>query len=94
MSNHCALYQEINVITDLLVSAQLDLDDDIFIAIDSNDCNLRMVTLWEMYRIGRDYPIEILEFGSWSESKRLQVSTVDKWYRRGDLKVFLKSLAN
>ncbi len=72
----------------------LDLDDDVFLAIPEQFAGISgqprsgSIKLWEIYRIGVGYPVEHLPYGNWnSNTSSLNVSMVDKWYRRGDMKV-------
>ena len=78
-------------ITTNLEMAELDLDDDVILAI----VNGSRVDLFEIYKIKeREGPIEYNSIGIWSDKDGLQLISAPKWYRRGDLKVryFLKHI--
>jgi hypothetical protein len=65
--------------------AKLYLDDDILLA--TNDNNNNTIGLWELYRIGSSYPLEVLDFGFWDTITGLSTTKLGKWLRRGNLKV-------
>ena len=73
--------------TTVLEMAELDLDDDVILAIE----NGTHVNLFEIYKISeRQGPIVYNTIGVWSNIDGLQLTTTSKWYRRGNLKVNLK----
>ena len=68
--------------------AELDLDDDVFIAINNGS----HVDLFEVYKIAeRKGPVEYNDIGSWSVKDGLAMTPAPKYYRRGDLKVQILS---
>ena len=70
--------------TKVLEMAELDLDDDVILAIE----NGTHVNLFEIYKISeRQGPIVYNTIGVWSNIDGLQLTTTSKWYRRGNLKV-------
>ena len=70
--------------TTMLEMAELDLDDDVILAIE----NGTHVNLFEIYKISeRQGPIVYNIIGVWSNTDGLQLTTTTKWYRRGNLKV-------
>ena len=79
--------------TTVLEMAELDLDDDVILAIQ----NGTHVNLFEIYKISeRQGPIVYNIIGVWSNIDGLQLTITSKWYRRGNLKVniFLFSFEN
>ena len=74
-----------------LEMAELDLDDDVILAIE----NGTHVDLFEIYKISeRQGPIVYNTIGVWSNIDGLQLTSTSKWYRRGNLRVnnfFLKT---
>ena len=73
--------------TTVLEMAELDLDDDVILAIE----NGTHVNMFEIYKISeRQGPIVYNTIGFWSNIDGLQLTTTSKWYRRGNLKVNLK----
>ena len=78
------LYTKLSIedVSALLEKAKLDLDDEIYVAIEDQD----MVNIWEIYKINNETMIESISLGHWSESKGLDLTQVHKWYRRRDLK--------
>ena len=70
--------------TTVLEMAELDLDDDVILAIE----NETHVNLFEIYKISeRQGPIVYNTIGVWSNIDGLQLTITSKWYRRGNLKV-------
>ena len=68
----------------VLEMAELDLDDDVILAIE----NGTHVNLFEIYKISeRQGPIVYNTIGFWSNIDGLQLTITSKWYRRGNLKV-------
>ena len=78
------LYTKLSIedVTALLEEAKLDLDDEIYIAIEDQG----KVDIWEIYKINNETTIESIYLGHWSESKGLALTQVHKWYRRRNLK--------
>ena len=74
---------EIEDVTKLLEKAELDLDDEIYVAIE--DSNM-LVNIWEIYKISNETMIESINLGSWRQAKGLDLTQVHKWYRRRNLK--------
>ena len=70
-------------VTRLLEKARLDLDDEIYLAIE--DQNM-MVDIWEIYKIHNEAMIESINLGHWGEGQGLDLTQVHKWYRRRNLK--------
>ena len=71
-----------------LEMAELDLDDDVVLAIE----NGTHVDLFEIYKINeRQGPIEYNTIGAWSKIYGLELTNTSKWYRRGNLKVSITS---
>ena len=67
-----------------LEMAELDLDDDVILAIE----NGIHVDLFEIYKISeRQGPIVYNIIGVWSNIDGLQLTSTSKWYRRGNLRV-------
>ena len=72
----------------VLEMAELDLDDDVILAIE----NGTHAELFEIYKINeRQGPIEYNTIGAWSEIYGLELTNTSKWYRRGNLKVNITS---
>ena len=71
-----------------LQNVSLDLDDDIFVAL--NEMNL--IDLWEIYRISPSSSILYNKIATWKKSQnnenteKIQFNASKKWYRRRDLK--------
>ena len=64
-------------------NATMDYDDDFIVGLNKTD----HIELWELYRIGNGSPIEYVKIGKWSLDKRLQFTELQKWQRRGNLKL-------
>ena len=64
-------------------NATMDYDDDFIVGLNKTD----HIELWELYRIGNESPIEYIKIGKWSLDKRLQFTELQKWQRRGNLKL-------
>ena len=74
--------------TTVLEMAELDLDDDVILAIE----NGTHADLFEIYKINeRRGPIEYNTIGAWSKIYGLELTNTSKWYRRGNLKVNITS---
>ena len=72
--------------TTVLEMAELDLDDDVILAIE----NGTHVNMFEIYKISeRQGPIVYNTIGVWSNVDGLQLTITSKWYRRGNLKVII-----
>ena len=69
--------------------AELDLDDDVILAVEMGS----HYALYELYKIKeREGPIEINEIGVWIDEEGLKLTIEHKWYRRRNLKVKRHSL--
>jgi hypothetical protein len=66
--------------------AKLYLDDDVLLATNDKNNN-NTIVLWEMYKIGSTYPLEVLHFGFWDVTTGLSTTKLGKWVRRGNLQV-------
>ena len=76
------------IMATVLEMAELDLDDDVILAIE----NGTHADLFEIYKINeRRGPIEYNTIGAWSKIYGLELTNTSKWYRRGNLKVNITS---
>ena len=74
----------ITIMATVLEMAELDLDDDVILAIE----NGTHANLFEVYKINeRQGPIEYNTIGIWSKMDGLEMTSTSKWYRKGNLKV-------
>ena len=62
----------------------MDFDDNFIIGINKTSQN--HVELWELYRIGNGSSIQHINLGIWNLKIGLQLTKLEKWHRRGDLK--------
>ena len=62
----------------------MDFDDNFVIGINKTSQN--HVELWELYRIGNGSSIQHINLGIWNLKIGLQLTKLEKWHRRGDLK--------
>ena len=62
-------------------SFEIDFDDDILVWDNSN-------TIWEMYRIAKNYDLMYSYIGSIDKSSTITWSDIPKWKRRKNLQVF------
>ena len=71
----------------MLNGLPLDIDDDIFLFmfIDGDSAKV-----WETYRLAQEKDIVIKDFGRWTREMGLELTTLEKWQRRGDLSVRIK----
>ena len=70
----------------MLNNLPLDIDDDIFLFMFSkND----MAKIWEVYKLVPEKDLVVRELGMWTRQIGLDMTTLEKWQRRGDLKVIL-----
>ena len=69
----------------MMQMGKLDLDDEVILALHNGN----EVEIWEVYKISPEYNLEYNKLGMWSEKNGLDLTTVQKWYRRGDLKVHI-----
>ena len=70
----------------MLNSLPLDIDDDIFLYMFSNNA---MAKIWEVYKLVPEKDLVVRELGMWTRQIGLDMTTLEKWQRRGDLKVIL-----
>ena len=72
----------------MLNNLPLDIDDDIFLYMFSNN---DMAKIWEVYKLVPEKDLVVRELGMWTRQIGLDMTTLEKWQRRGDLKVILMS---
>ena len=65
-------------------NASLNFEDDFIVALNQYDD--QEVVLWELYRIGPMLPIQSINVGTWTSTKGLKFTKVNKWTRRSNLK--------
>ena len=85
--NWLLLYENYFTIQEVLISfrnAVMDFDDNFVIGINKTSQN--HVELWELYRIGNGSSIQHINLGIWNLKIGLQLTKLEKWHRRGDLK--------
>ena len=70
----------------MLNNLPLDIDDDIFLYMFSNN---DMAKIWEVYKLVPEKDLVVRELGMWTRQIGLDMTTLEKWQRRGDLKVIL-----
>ncbi len=68
----------------MLGKLRMDIDDDIFLYLTGPN---RLVQIWEMYKIKPDMDLIIRQLGTWTERIGMNMTSIDKWQRRGDLTV-------
>ena len=68
----------------MLNSLQLDLDDDILLFHFSSD---DMATIWEIYKLRPEMELIVKELATWTRNKGIEMKSLDKWKRRGNLMV-------
>ena len=80
--------QTISNAQSMLNGLPLDIDDDIFLFmfIDGDSAKI-----WETYRVAKRKDIVIKDFGRWTRDVGLELTTLEKWQRRGDLSVRIKN---
>ena len=76
--------QTISNAQSMLNGLPLDIDDDIFLFMFINGDSAKV---WEIYRLAQDKDIVIKDFGRWTMEMGLELTTLEKWQRRGDLSV-------
>lgn len=64
-------------------SLLLDVDDDIFFV---HFSSRNMAKIWEVYKLNPSQDLILNPLGSWSTDKGMDMTTLDKFKRRGDLK--------
>jgi hypothetical protein len=70
-----------------LQNLKLDFDDNVFFYFYEN-YHYNTISILEVYKIGYNSNLTILQFGNWSDQMGLTViSNEPKWVRRDDLKV-------
>ena len=62
----------------------LDMDDDIFLYIFPNN---DMAEIWEIYKLVPEKDLVVRKLGKWNRMVGLDMTTLEKWQRRGDLTV-------
>ena len=70
----------------MLNNLPLDIDDDIFLYMFSNN---DMAKIWEVYKLVPEKDLVVKELGMWTRQIGLDMTTLEKWQRRGDLQVIL-----
>ena len=69
----------------MLSSLRLDLDDDILAFLFTKD---DMAYLWEIYKLSPEKYLMVKELGTWKRDKGFDLTSLDKWKRRGNLMVY------
>ena len=85
--NWLLLYENYFTIQEVLKSlknAVMDFDDNFVIGINKTSQN--HIKLWELYRIGNGSSIQHIYLGIWDLKIGLQLTKLEKWHRRRDLK--------
>ena len=62
----------------------LDIDDDIFVFMPTDN---NFVDIWEVYKLGPKADLIVKKLGEWKKDVGLSLTKLNKWQRRGDLKV-------
>ena len=83
-----SLLETISNAQSMLQGLPLDIDDDIFLFmfIDGDSAKV-----WETYRLAQEKDIVIKDFGRWTREMGLELTTLEKWQRRGDLSVRIRN---
>ena len=68
----------------MLNNLPLDIDDDIYAFMITNDS---LAVIWEMYKLAPEKKLIVSKLGMWKEDLGLSLTTLNKWQRRGDLTV-------
>ena len=80
--------QNISNAQSMLNGLPLDIDEDIFLFMFINGDSAKV---WEIYRLAQEKDIVIKDFGRWTMEMGLELTTLEKWQRRGDLSVRIKN---
>ena len=70
----------------MLNSLQLDIDDDIFLYMFVNE---DLANIWEIYKLVPQQDLIVRQLGIWTRQMGMDMTTLEKWQRRGDLTVTL-----
>ena len=71
----------------MLAMMKMDLDDDIFLYLAGPDQSMH---IWEVYKIKPNLDLITRKLGTWSRQRGFNMTSIDKWKRRGDLTVSKK----
>ena len=82
VSGSKSIYDSIKYLQDM----KLDLDDDLFLLMYSND-KQSSVNIWEYYEIHSSLSRKVTFLGDWNSAYGLNMTKIDKWTRRTNLEV-------
>ena len=84
VSGSKSIYDSIKYLQDM----KLDLDDDLFLLMYSND-KQSSVNIWEFYEIHSSLSRKVTFLGDWNSAYGLNITNIDKWTRRTNLEVYM-----
>ena len=70
----------------MLNNLYLDIDDDIFLFMFKDNDS---AYLWEIYKLVPEQNLIARELGKWTSEKGMDMASLEKWKRRGDLTVII-----